>query len=46
MPLAALLERGLGAATHDADDARHICRLCEPGVCGQPGPLPVTQALI
>ena len=44
--LAALLERSLGAATHGADDARHICRLCEPGVCGHPDRCPVTQALL
>ncbi len=44
--LAALLERGLGAATHGEDDARHICRLCEPDVCGHPDRCPVTQALL
>ena len=31
--LVVLLERGLGAATGE-DDARHICRLCEPASAG------------
>jgi DNA-binding MarR family transcriptional regulator len=44
--LTALLERGLAAATHGEDDARHICRLCEPRVCGHPDRCPVTQALL
>jgi MarR family transcriptional regulator, negative regulator of the multidrug operon emrRAB len=39
-----LLARALGAATGDVDDARHICRLCDPGVCGHPARCPVTCA--
>ena len=42
--LDALLARALGAATGDRDDARHICRLCDPGVCGHPERCPVTRA--
>ena len=44
--LAELLGRSLSAATHGEDDARHICRMCEPGVCGHPDSCPVTQALL
>ena len=44
--LAPLLERLLHAATGGVDDARHICRMCEPGVCGHPDRCPVTQALV
>ncbi len=36
----------LGAATRTDDDARHICRMCQPGVCGHPARCPVTQALV
>jgi hypothetical protein len=39
-----LLERLLRAVTADRDDARRICRLCDPGVCGHPDRCPVTQA--
>ena len=39
-----LLAQTLGAATGDRDDARHICRLCDPGVCGHPERCPVTRA--
>ena len=42
--LDALLSKVLGAATRDADDARHICRLCDPDVCGHPERCPVTGA--
>ena len=42
--LDALLARALGAATGDRGDARHICRLCDPGVCGHPQRCPVTCA--
>jgi hypothetical protein len=42
--LDALLARALGAATGGRDDARHICRLCDPGVCGHPERCPVTRA--
>jgi DNA-binding MarR family transcriptional regulator len=36
-----LLARALGAAT---GDARHICRLCDPDVCGHPSRCPVTRS--
>ena len=39
-----LLARTLGAATGDRDDARHICRLCDPDVCGHPTRCPVTRS--
>ena len=39
-----LLAEALGVATGDADDARHICRLCDPDVCGHPQRCPVTRA--
>jgi len=42
--LDALLAKALAAATGDRDDARHICRLCDPGVCGHPERCPVTRA--
>jgi DNA-binding MarR family transcriptional regulator len=42
--LDALLAQALAAATGDRDDARHICRLCDPGVCGHPQRCPVTRA--
>ena len=42
--LDALLAQALAAATGDRDDARHICRLCDPGVCGHPERCPVTRA--
>jgi DNA-binding MarR family transcriptional regulator len=42
--LDALLAQALGAATGDRDDARHTCRLCDPGVCGHPERCPVTRA--
>jgi DNA-binding MarR family transcriptional regulator len=42
--LDALLARALGAATADVADARHICRLCDPDVCGHPERCPVTCA--
>jgi DNA-binding MarR family transcriptional regulator len=42
--LDALLARALGAATGGVEDARHICRLCDPGVCGHPARCPVTCA--
>jgi DNA-binding MarR family transcriptional regulator len=42
--LDALLAEALGAATGDIDDARHICRLCDPDVCGHPARCPVTCA--
>jgi MarR family transcriptional repressor of emrRAB len=34
----------LSGATGDRTDARHICRLCDPGVCGHPTKCPVTLA--
>ncbi len=42
--LDALLALALGAATGDRDDARHICRLCDPDVCGHPTRCPVTRS--
>jgi MarR family transcriptional repressor of emrRAB len=39
-----LLERLLAGVTEDRDDARRICRLCDPDVCGHPARCPVTQA--
>ena len=42
--LDALLAQTLGATTGDRDAARHICRLCDPGVCGHPERCPVTVA--
>jgi DNA-binding MarR family transcriptional regulator len=39
-----LLAGALAAATGGVDDARHICRLCDPGVCGHPARCPVTRA--
>jgi Mn-dependent DtxR family transcriptional regulator len=36
-----LLGRALGAAT---GDARRICRLCDPDVCGHPSRCPVTRS--
>jgi DNA-binding MarR family transcriptional regulator len=42
--LAGLLERTLGAATGGREDARHICRLCDPDVCGHPARCPVTRS--
>jgi DNA-binding MarR family transcriptional regulator len=39
-----LLERLLAAVTGDRDDARRICRLCDPQVCGHPERCPVTRA--
>jgi DNA-binding MarR family transcriptional regulator len=42
--LDALLARALADATGSRDDARHICRLCDPGVCGHPQRCPVTVA--
>ena len=39
-----LLSLALGAATGDRDHARHICRLCDPGVCGHPARCPVTRS--
>ena len=39
-----LLALALGAATGGRDDARHICRLCDPGVCGHPERCPVTRS--
>ena len=39
-----LLARALSAATVGRDDARHICRICDPGVCGHPERCPVTRA--
>jgi DNA-binding MarR family transcriptional regulator len=40
-----LLERLLAAVTVDGDAANHICRLCDPPVCGHPAHCPVTQAV-
>jgi MarR family transcriptional repressor of emrRAB len=42
--LDALLAGALAAVTGGVDDARHICRLCDPGVCGHPARCPVTCA--
>jgi MarR family transcriptional regulator, negative regulator of the multidrug operon emrRAB len=42
--LEGLLERLLAAVTADRDDARRICRLCDPDVCGHPARCPVTRA--
>ena len=39
-----LLAGALAAATGDTDDARHICRLCDPDVCGHAARCPVTRA--
>jgi len=39
-----LLARTLGAVTGDRDDARRMCRLCDPDVCGHPARCPVTRA--
>jgi DNA-binding MarR family transcriptional regulator len=39
-----LLALTLGAATGGRDDARHICRLCDPDVCGHPARCPVTRS--
>jgi DNA-binding MarR family transcriptional regulator len=39
-----LLASALGAATGDREDARHICRLCDPDVCGHPTRCPVTRS--
>jgi MarR family transcriptional regulator, negative regulator of the multidrug operon emrRAB len=42
---AALLEKLLAGITHGRDDARHICRLCDPDSCGHhEGRCPVTRA--
>ena len=40
-----LLERALGATVGDRDDARHMCRLCDPDVCGHPDSCPVTRSV-
>jgi MarR family transcriptional repressor of emrRAB len=42
--LADLLGRSLAGATATEADARHICRMCEPDVCGHPARCPVTRA--
>jgi DNA-binding MarR family transcriptional regulator len=42
--LDALLAGALAAATGGVHDARHICRLCDPDVCGHPARCPVTCA--
>jgi DNA-binding MarR family transcriptional regulator len=39
-----LMAAALGAATGDVEDARRICRLCDPDVCGHPARCPVTRA--
>jgi DNA-binding MarR family transcriptional regulator len=41
-----LLERLLAAVTDDRGAANHICRLCDPEVCGHPDRCPVTQAAL
>lgn len=43
--LAGLLGAVLGRVTGSRADARRICRLCEPDVCGHPETCPVTQAV-
>lgn len=40
--LTGLLEKLLGGLTSDHAHARHLCRLCAPGVCGHPERCPVT----
>ena len=41
-----LLERLLAAVVDEPAAANHICRLCEPDVCGHPERCPVTQAAL
>jgi DNA-binding MarR family transcriptional regulator len=40
-----LLERLLAGVTETREDARRICRLCDPDVCGHPARCPVTRAV-
>jgi DNA-binding MarR family transcriptional regulator len=40
-----LFEDVLSGATGDRTDARQICRLCDPDVCGHPATCPVTLAV-
>jgi DNA-binding MarR family transcriptional regulator len=42
--LTSTVEEVLAALTGGRRDARRICRLCEPDVCGHPGRCPVTLA--
>jgi DNA-binding MarR family transcriptional regulator len=41
-----LLERLLAAVIDEREAANHVCRLCDPGVCGHPERCPVTQAAL
>jgi DNA-binding MarR family transcriptional regulator len=41
-----VLERLLTSVTGSGEEANHICRLCDPVVCGHPDRCPVTQAVV
>jgi DNA-binding MarR family transcriptional regulator len=43
--LTSALEKLLAFQTSDGMSANHLCRLCDPDVCGHPGRCPVTQAI-
>ena len=42
--LGELLGRVVAGQTHDHDDARRVCRLCDADACGHPDRCPVTLA--
>jgi DNA-binding MarR family transcriptional regulator len=44
--LAVILERLWSGAVPDRAHARHVCRLCDAGVCGHPDRCPVTNEVL